>query len=187
MLKYLAAILLFVFPIIGQSGNGYKKVKIDKVVQFEVPLDFTELNERELREKLAAARPPLAFYSDQLRNADFIVNYVSTLWIDNDLSVLKEFQKSNLRQLFSEINFINESIRTINKQKVIYLEFIGLLAGDEESVVNTSGKRNYYQMAFAVINNKTLVFTFTCPIYLKDEYEKKASHIINSIKIKKTL
>jgi len=163
-----------------------KKTNITDHISLELPQTFTPLTEQEINEKFISYRKPLAVYGDQARVVDFGVNVSMTSWGSEDLTLMKQFFKSSIMNLYDTVIMVKEEMQEINGHQFAIFEFVSSVSGDNNSVVNDSDISKYSYLQYALINGKTLLFNFSCPARLRAKWAPVAEQMMNSVKIKKS-
>jgi hypothetical protein len=154
--------------------------KIADLVSVKVPETFQKLNDDQIADKIIASRKPLAMYSSPNGSSDFSVsvgNSSRNPWEDKDLKMMAEFQKSNIKSLFTNVTFIQDKIIKSNGQMFADFEFI--------SEVKDKGKpaiRKYNRVRYTIKKKNVLIFSFVCPEVERPLYDGLAEDIMNSIK-----
>jgi len=161
-----------------------KRQKVTKEISMEIPESFTPMTQQELYSKFISDRMPIAMYTSADKRADLGINENSSTWVGKDLKILREFYKSNITNLFTKVEFIQDDIQEIGGRQFVVFEFVSTLV-DENSIgdVNTISKYSYIQ--YTIRDNKVLLFNFSCPAMLKRQWQETASTMMNSVKIKK--
>lgn len=182
MKKYFLVLL----PLLlwGFAG-GWKKVEIAKGVKAQVPEEFRRMSEQEIAAKYIMRNRPLAVFSDPTLNTDFVVNYTTVPWRDQDLEMMKRFYRSSISSLYDEVKFISEGIKTVNKREYIYFEFQSVVKGDTKSVKYRGDVRKYHYIMYTVEDSKMLIFSFATPLRLQNKWQPTAHKIMESLKVKK--
>lgn len=179
--------LLFVVHI-GQSQEvKLVKTKVSDEISVMLPQDFMPMTEQDINARYVSYRPPIALYTDPNRLVDFGVNISPTYFKPGDIKILQGFYKNTLITLYDTVNFLNQEIKNIDGIDFAVFEFVSSIAGDESSFSQQAPVNKYTLIYYAIINDKTLLFNFTCPLKLKDNWQDDAEEIMSSVKIKKTL
>ncbi len=163
-----------------------KKEKISDDISIEMPKSFTPLSSQEVNQKYISYRKPLALYGDEARVVDFGVNVSFTNWGNEDLSLMKQFFKSSILNLYDTVQMINESMEEINGVKYAVFEFVSSVRGEENSFVNNDAINKYTYLQYALVNGKTLLFNLSCPARARNKWAPVAREMMHSIKIKKS-
>jgi len=168
----------------GLDEPGYVKTKIGKNIELELPVVLAPMSKQDRSEKVNSPREAIALYTTPDRRTDFAINTSSTSWEKSDFDLMKDFYKSSLYGLFSEVEIITEEVREIHKQKFAILEFISLVSDD--NVAFTTGRvvKKYNYIQYCLIGTTTYVFTLNSPANEKGYWQPIARRIMDSIKIK---
>lgn len=184
-------LVLGLFLVLGTQANGQnadlKKVQVNKSIRLALPPDFMPMSEEEIRAKYISYRTPLALYSNPNRTVDLGINLSVTHWEPNDLEIMQQFYENSIRSLYTEVDFLKKDIETVDGIRFAVFEFISTVV-DEESIVNRAPSLSKYTLIYyGIVNNKTILFNFTCPANEKETWQDTAHAIMDSIQIKKTL
>ena len=159
-----------------------KKVIIAKRVTVLLPEDFTAMPDEGIAVKYPAARKPLGVYSSPNGQIDFSVSEKPTTFIAKDLPLVKDFYKASILGTFSEVQFIREEIKTIDKKEMIVFEFVSTLK-DENPNSNKAPVKKYTIIQYYIKGGRIMIFTFNAPAMLKEKWQKTANEIMASIKL----
>lgn len=180
--------ILFFLPVVSvvllswQPREKVKMVahKVANMLTVKVPENFQKLNDDQIADKIIATRKPLLMFSSPSGSADFSVsvgNSSRNPWQDSDLKLMVDFQKSNIRQLFTSVDFIQDKQVKVNGQMYGLLEFI--------SEIKEKGKptiRKYNHIRYTIRKKNVLVFSFICPEQERMLYEGLAEDIMQTVK-----
>ncbi len=185
-LSILGLLLMCAISAKGQYAD-LKKVQVNKSIRLSLPEDFTPMSEHEIQTKYISYRSPIALYANHNRTADLGINLSVTHWAPNDLEILQEFYENSIRTLYTQVEFLRKDIETVGGIRFAVFEFISTVT-DEESIVNRSPAISKYTLIYyAIVNDKTILFNFTCAAQEREIWQDTANEIMNSIQIKKTL
>jgi hypothetical protein len=189
MKKLLFAFLLLPVLVLQAQDIKLKKVKLNDALSVRLPEDFSPLTEQEMNERYASARQPIAFYASADRRADFSLNTSTSSWASSDLPLAKDFYKASLSALYTDIDWIREEIIEIDDRQFAVFEFIGTVADTDENQVvrSTQPISKYIQVAYALVNNKAVVVSFSAPAAQQTRWQPLAHEILDGLRIKKTL
>ena len=174
--------LKIVFATYSQPKEKVKFIsqRIADLVSVKVPETYKKLNDDQIADKIIASRKPLAMFSNPNGGVDFSVsvgNSSRNPWEDKDLKMMAEFQKSNIKSLFTSVTFIQEKLTKVNGQLFAILEFI--------SEVKEKGKptiRKYNNVWYTIKKKNVLIFSFLCAESERPLHEGTGEEILNSIK-----
>jgi hypothetical protein len=165
--------------VFSAAGGKNKKVELIEGIVAHMPVDFYRMDDRDILERYMFYKMPLAMYSSEDRLAEFGVAISDNFWEGGDLELLGEFQLSNLNYLFDNIQIESKGIREVHKSQVYFFEFMS-------STVNSNAyEKKYTIVQYLIIQNRILVFNFSCPQFEREKYQEMAWQILNSIKVKK--
>jgi len=97
------------------------------------------------------------------------------------------FQKSNIYNLYDNIEMLSEGIKEVNGRKYAYFEFVSTVKEEEEVFVKKGSINKYTFIQYTLINGNSLVFNFSCPSNIKAAWQTKANEIMQSMEVKKNL
>jgi hypothetical protein len=165
-----------------QQGEKIKFIthKISDLVSVKVPEGFQKLNDDQIADKIIASRKPLAMFANPSGTVDFSVsvgNSSKNPWADKDLKLMADFQRANIRQLFTSVTFIQDKVVKVKGQNFIAFEFI--------SEVKEKGKppiRKYNNLRYTIRKKNMLIFSFICPESERPKYEGLSEEILSSIR-----
>ena len=164
------------------AGPKLKPVKITPTLTVSLPKDFTIMPDDAIANKYPAPRKPLGAYTSPDGHIDFVANERASTFKGDDLKMLREFYKASILSKYSEVKFIREEVKNINKQEYIVFEFTSAVR-DEEKRTKLAPIRKYTIVQYTIVNDKLLVFTFNAPIDLKEAWQTTANKIMQSIKL----
>lgn len=160
------------------------KTKITENIQLGVPRSFQPMTEDLLSQRYLTARKPIAAYTNDRQMIDLTVNTSNTRWQPSDLPMLKDFYKASLLELYDEVSLSREEIEEINGKNFVVFEFTSIVRPEENALNPQQPVRKYTRIQYTVHGGKTLVFNFTCPQALQQQWEATAGEIMQSIQIK---
>ncbi len=181
MNRFWIILLLLLF---GFTPAKMVKTKMGEGVTVSLPSDFYLMTQDDIAQRFPSVRAPLGAYTNDDRVADFSANISATQWPDADLEVARQFFKSGLMNLYDKVDVVEEGIHVINKKKFIFFEFESYLRGNKRQLGNEDPVLKYTYIQYLVQPHRTLVFTFSCPKDQREDWQKTARLIMNSIKVK---
>jgi hypothetical protein len=155
-----------------------------KGVSVQMPDNFRKLKEGELAVVFPSPEKPMMAFADPQNVAKLGINDSYTEWNTDDLDLLKNFYKATISSLFTNINYITDTIKTLNEKKFISIEFTSELEPLKQSYQNKSKVKHYHYIQYTLIDGKVYVFNFTCPDRFRSKWQPAAYMIMNSIKVK---
>ena len=177
--------LVLVIMLGSFSEPGFVKTKINNNIVLLLPEEFQVMTAQDVTEKVVTPRQSIALYTNPERRVNFSINQSSTSWEDSDLDLMKDFYKSSLMSLFSEIEFIREDIEIIKGREFAVFEFISIVR-DQRSSVSSTGRsvKRYNYIQYTLVDSKTIVFSFSAPAVERNRWSGPARTIMSSVKIK---
>lgn len=180
-------IFLYFLPLVLSAQEKLVKTKVSEAITVSLPQNFYPMSEYDMAQRYPSVRKPVGAYTDDARMVDFSINISATQWREQDVDIAKGFFKASLANLYDRVNFIQEDIKTIDKKQFIVFEFDSRIEGEQFSLDNKDPVRRYTYIQYLIINGKTLVFSFSAPVQLKEQWQEIAAEIMDSIKVKNSL
>jgi hypothetical protein len=168
------------------SFDGVKLVKtrITKEVTISLPQNFSPMTDNDIANKYFTYHKPTAMYTNPDRVVDFGFNQTETRWRMEDLPLLQKFYKSSIVSMYSKVNFIQETTAAINKRNFVVFEFVSELVDEEpNSIKKGAVVKQYSYMQYTIEDNKVLLFNFTCPNQIKNQWQEVARQVMATVKI----
>lgn len=176
-------ILLSVFVLVA-AGSKLVKTKINDEITVSLPSDFLAMTPEDIAQRLPSVRAPLGAYTNQDRVVDFSVNISATQWPDANQEIAAKFFKSALYNLYDKVDIISEGIREVHKKKYIYFEFESRTNANRRVEGGTEPILKYTRIQYLVEEGRTLVFSFSCPRTMRQDWEQISDEIMKSIRVK---
>lgn len=164
---------------------GFVKTKVSNNITLLLPEELQLMTDQDFNEKVITPRQSIALYTNSERRVDFAINQSTSSWSDSDFDLMKDFYKSSIMSLFSEIEFLREDVETINGRKFAVFEFISVVRDQKNagsSIVRAVSKYNYIQ--YTLVDNKSLVFNLATAAVDKNAWSSRARTMMRSVKIK---
>ncbi len=184
--------VLWSFVVIGSVGfikARYTKTKV-KSVSFELPKEMEELNKEAVIIKYGVHKTPWAVYTDHTGDVMLSINMDQDTVkykkkkgvIGKDPKFERMFMKTSVYNTYENIKWEMDTIRFIDNKPMISFEFDGTLVG-KDAKGNDAVTRNYNFIQYCFIKNKKYIINFACPYAEKSDWQPRARHIMNSLKI----
>ena len=182
-LNYIFALFILLYIFVqseAQPSDKFITVKLKGNVSLNIPDNFRALDDDEVVARSLSSRRPIGYYTDPSRKVDLSLNTMNNNknpWDDKDVNILKDFSRANIKALYDRVVFIDESDRTIGKQKFVRFEFT--------SEVKEKGKpsiRKYTQIQYTIKKKQVFVLNFTCPEDQRKIWEDVATKILTSMR-----
>jgi hypothetical protein len=177
----LILIAIFSTGFVSDSSEKMVKVTVREGVKVKLPQSFYKMPDRDILERYRSYKLPIAMYSSPDRLTEFGISISDNFWSGNDLELLLDFQKSNIMALYDRVKFLNQGIRKVHRHDMAYFEL------QSDTRYARSFEKKYTIVQYAVVDNRVLVFNFSCPIDQKEKWEKTAWKIMDSIRLKKSI
>lgn len=179
-MKYLVS-AIFMLALVALTPQKLIKVKLDDSVTVSIPEDFIPMTQEDMQQRYSSHRLPLALYTDPQRIIDFGVNRSYSVWQEDDLEMLKEFYQASIIDLYDTVSLIDSGIKTVNKHDFVFFEFESSVYPENDFQKSIS---KYTYLMYGLSGGTTFLFNFTCPRYLKDEWQGTAREMMNKVKLK---
>lgn len=180
-------ILSFIFittATFGQAQVSLERIKVNKYISMEVPASFVPMDQADLYNKYVSSRMPIAMYTSADRLIDLGINENSSTWAATDHTILQDFHKANILNLFDQVTFIQEEIKEIGNRTFVVFEFVSRVTDEESTFGGRTSVSKYTYIMYTIRNNRVLLFNFTCPARMQSEWKDTAREIMESIRIK---
>jgi hypothetical protein len=177
--------IFLLLPLLFLSFDQPKmvKTKLTADISALIPKGWIPMGDLDFMERYPSVRAPLAAYTNDDRTADFSVNTSATQWPDGNLELAQKFFKASLMNMFDKVTVISEGVREVHGRKYVYFEFESRINGNREEAETNNPVLRYTQLQFLIERDRTLVFSFNCPIRLREEWNSTATAILKSIKV----
>jgi len=160
------------------------RTKVAEDISVLIPKNFRPMDDLDFSQRYPSVRKPLGAYTNEAREVDFSVNISATQWPDGDLEIAQQFFKAGVKNMFDGVDMIEEGIHEVNKKRFIYFEFESRVKGEKMSMELRDPVLNYTYIQYLVEPGRTLVFSFTCPRRIREDWQSTARKVMKSIKIK---
>lgn len=187
MLKIFLSLAVSFFLLSAFQQVKYVKTKVNEDISLLLPEDFILMSQADLNARYVSSKPPLAVYTDYSRMVDLGINVAYSRWNAEDIEIMKSFYKSTIMGLYDEVQFLNEGIEEINGNNFVIFEFVASVSDEEGTTLERRSISKYIRIQYTIVKSKTVLFNFSCPALQKDIWAPVAQHILESVKISKTL
>ncbi len=182
-MRYSLIILLVIFSAFAEKPK-LVKTKLTEGMTASIPASFKPMDEMDFTQRYPSVRAPLAAFTNEDRDTDFSVNISATQWPDADVEMAGKFFRVGLTNLFDKVDFISEGVREVHGKKFIYFEIESRMSGSKTNEATRSPILKYTYIQYLVEENRTLVFTFSCPARVRQDWQDTALQMMKSLKIK---
>jgi len=177
-------VLILMFSICSFQSTKFNKTKINKQISILIPINFIPVPQDEMSSKFISYRAPLAAYTNETAEIDFGVNMATSIWRDTDVELMRSFYKSNIINLYDEVNFIRNEVKIINKRKFVVFEYISTINPDKRSAILDPPVEKYTYIQYSIIRGRVYLFDFSSPASQKEIWEPIVQKVMESVKIK---
>lgn len=178
------ALALVAMTIIAAAPHKLVRVKVNDTISVLVPKEWVPMDEMDITQRYPSVRAPLAAYTNEERVADFSVNISATQWPDDNVAMAKEFFKAGVVNMFDKVDMIDEGIREVSGKKIIYFEFESRVNGNRGQEELRDPVLRYTYIQYYIQPGSALVFSFSCPRRLREEWQDTAREMMKGIKIR---
>ena len=183
VMKTLALPFLIV-ALFGFVEKKLIKTKVSEGISVSLPSELKPMEPEDLALRYPSVRAPLGAYTNPDRIVDFSVNISATRWTEKDFAIAQKFFKSGIYNLYDKIEMINEGTHVIKKKNYVFYEFESRLNGKRGQLGNEQNIITYTYIQYLIENGRTLVFTFSCPRDLRQEWQPIAQEMMLSVRVK---
>ncbi len=159
------------------------KTKLPSGVTVSVPDQLSPMTPEDMAQRFPSVRAPLGAFTNADRVTDFSINISATNWPDADVEMARKFFKASLQNLYDRVDFISEGVQSVHKKKFIYFEFESRISGDRRKQGLQDPILKYTFIQYLVQNDRTLVFTFSCPKDQVEEWKPIAHEMMKRIRV----
>lgn len=146
------------------------------------PEQLQPMTPEDMAQRFPSVRAPLGAFTDQQRLADFSINISATNWPDGDVDLARKFFKAALQNLYDRVDFIGEGVTTLHRKKFIYFEFESRISGARKQG-QTDAILRYTYIQYHIQDERTIVFSFSCPKDFQEEWQPMAHEMMKRVRI----
>jgi len=177
-------LILLLSLVMVSSTSKLVKTKINDEITVSLPPGFFAMSAEDIAQRLPSVRAPLGAYTNEDRVVDFSVNISATQWPDANQEIAAKFFKAGLYNLFDKVDLISEGIHEIHKKKYICFEFESRINANRRVEGGSEPLLKYTRIQYLVEEGRTLVFSFSCPRGMREDWEKVSDEVMKSIRVK---
>jgi hypothetical protein len=180
--------VLILFLTLSAWGQGkLTKLKVNDHITLSVPATMFPMTPEDIIQRFPSVRQPMVAYTDMNRMVDYSVTQSATMWLDSDIELAQKFFRSSIINLYDRVEMVSEGLREVNGRTYIYFEFESLIRGESFTFDQKGPVRKYTHIQYLLINGKTLVFSFSCPLSQKEEWQDIAHEMLQGVRVKNTI
>jgi hypothetical protein len=183
-MKRSAVVFLVISCFLAGSSPALVKTRINEKITVSLPPGFYAMTPEDVTQRMPSVRAPLGAYTNQDRIVDFSVNISATQWPDADLVIAAKFFKASLYNLYDKVDIIDEGTRVVHRKKYIYFEFESRTNASRRMEGGSEPILKYTYIQYLVEPKQSLVFSFSCPRSLRQDWQDVAHQVMNSVKVK---
>lgn len=147
------------------------------------PEQLQPMTQDDIAQRFPSVRAPLGAFTTQDRLADFSINISATNWPDGDVDLARKFFKAALQNLYDRVDFMGEGVTTLHRKKFIYFEFESRISGDRRKQGMTEAILRYTYIQYHIQNERTIVFSFSCPKDLQEEWQPLVHEMMKRVRV----
>ncbi|SHJ74503.1 hypothetical protein SAMN04488028_1011090 [Reichenbachiella agariperforans] len=181
---YMQLFFISLSILIQSYTQDLSPVQVTDNISMLIPSDFRPMTDDEIASKYFTTKRPLVLYTNRDLTIDLGVNQSVTQWVEKDIEIMADFQKSNVFNLYDDVKIISEGTKEINGRKAVYMEFISTVNPDKDSFRNEGSIQKYTYIQYIIVGKHALVFNFTSPSQLQEEWQGAAHQIMDDVRIK---
>jgi hypothetical protein len=181
----------FIIPVVlaallcaGAEPHKLVRTKITPQITVSLPTVMFPMTPEDLAQRFPSVRAPLGAYTNEARMVDFSVSTSATQWDEKDMPLAQKFFKAGITNLYDRVDYISEGIATWHKRDFIFFEFNSRVHGDKRALGSADPILKYHFVAYHIRNNRTLVFSFSCPRALQAEWQETAHAMFKTIHVR---
>ena len=168
------------------SFSLYKlvKTKVADGITVFLPPQLKPMTPDDIAQRFPSVRAPLGAFTNVDRQVDFSVNISATKWPDGDVTLAQQFFKASLNNMYDRVDFEGEGIQVLHKKKFIFFEFDSRISGDRRKQDIQDPVLKYTYIQYLIQKDRTLVFTFSCPKAIKEDWQSVAREVMMTIRVR---
>ncbi len=174
-------ILLAAILLLSVQDSTLKRQKLTEYLSMDVSTALRNMSQQELSAKFLGAKIPDAALTDESSAVELTITGSPTFWLEKDVKLLKDFYDSSIPALFSEIKFSKKELVTINDRQYVAYEFEGTPQVEDSGRVP---EKRYTYLLYTIFRNGLVTISFSCPPYLKNDWQTTTRQMFESIKLK---
>ena len=166
------------------SVSNLVKTKVANGITVSLPPELLPMTPDDIAQRFPSVRAPLAAFTNVDRLVDFSINISATMWPGKDVPMAQQFFKASLQNLYDRVDFIGEGTQVLHKRKFIFFEFESRISGDRRKQELRQPVLKYTYIQYLVQKDRTLVFSFTCPKDMMEEWQPVAREMMKSLRVR---
>jgi hypothetical protein len=125
--------------------------------------------------------PALAVFESNDHQTDLSVNKSQLRWAAADASLLSQFYKANILNLYDQVEMISEGIREQDGREFIYFEFTGQMIDEDNAFMAAKKRFDYTYIQYVIEADGVLIFRFTSPGFRKAYWQESVKEIMETV------
>ncbi len=160
------------------------KTKLAEGITVSIPFELKAMSTEDIAQRYPSVRAPLGSFTNEERLVDFSVNISATQWPDADFTMAQKFFKSGINNLHDRVEWIGEGVQEIHNRKFVYFEFVSRVNGSKRELGEQQAVQRYVYIQYFIEPGRTLVFSFSCPKELREQWQPLAKAMMKSVRVK---
>lgn len=177
-------LVLLTFCLVALAPTKLVKTKVTDGITVSLPSTLYAMTPEDIALRFPSVRAPLGAYTNEDRVVDFSVNVSATQWPDANQEIAQRFFKAALFNLYDKVDLIGEGVHVVHKKKYIYFEFESRINANRRMEGGTEPILKYTYTQYLVEPGRTLVFTFSCPRPLREDWQETARALMKTVRVK---
>jgi hypothetical protein len=149
-----------------------------------IPQELLPVPLPDQNQKVATGRKTIAAYHSTESDVVLAVNTNSFKWEASELDVLRSFYRASHRNLYDEIQYLNDTIKEIKGRSYLVFEFVGKIIDEENALRGSKIVTNYNYIQYTPYGEYILLFSFLSPNRKANYWRHVVKEIMENINLK---
>lgn len=128
--------------------------------------------------------PALAIFVSTDQQTDLAINKSQLRWGMADATLLSQFYKANILNLYDQVDMIAEGIREQDGKEFIFFEFLGQIVEEPNAFAAVKKRNDYTYIQYLIQEDGILIFRFTCPNFRRNYWQNSVHEIMENVAFK---
>ncbi len=186
--EYFTLLLMAMALLAPAQAQTLEKHEVSPNASLSLPKEFRKLTGQEITKRyLSYRQQPLAMFVDAQNEVELVVNESKAMFDGNDVAMMKDFYKANVRSLYTKVNFWKEEIVTVGGRKAVVLEFSSEAAEKNKPTIKKYTYAQYVvrprKVRGEVLGGYVEVFTFTCDEKNRSKWQAVAKKVMETARV----
>jgi hypothetical protein len=163
---------LLLFSVVGFSQILLERTSLlENQIEMLIPTGFSQLSKEMIAIKYPTDTPNWAI-TDKNAKVNLTYTYTQLFMDDNSIPGYSDELLTKIRTNLKNIEYIDDGILLQDGKNIGYIKFIS----------QAKNEKIFNYFFYISLNNRLLLFNFTCTNKWRDKWEVKAEEIANSIR-----